>query len=215
MFNEHYSEMQKRKDSTQEIILKSAKRLFRRKGFIKTSMRDIADDSHVGLSNLYNYFESKNEIFCKIVDPLLRKMDMMLIEHHDPQHAEEFIPQMLEKSNEFISKQVNAYMKLTIQYHEQLILLLFKAQGSSLENFMDDFTDKCTAQVKHFFIGVNEYYPDMKTTFPWFTIHLHTVWMFIFFREMMMHRIKPKDTKQIITDYITFECAGWKELISR
>jgi len=207
--------MQIKKDYTQETILQSAIKIFQHKGFAKTSMRDIADDSHVGLSNMYNYFKSKDEIFCIIVKPVVREMEKILMEHHDPQHIQEYMLQMLEISDVFISEQVDMYMRLATRYHEQLVLLLFKAQGSSLESFMNDFTDKCTEQVEHFLSGANAYYPYIKTSFSWFTIHLHTVWMFTFFREMLMHKVKPEDTRQIITDYITFECAGWKELISR
>ena len=207
--------MQIQKDYTKEVIKKSAQRLFLNKGFSKTSMRNIADASHVGLSNIYNYFKSKDELFYILVKPVICEITRMMIEHHNPQKTEYFIPLMTSLSEEFISSQVNEYMKIATQYHFQLKLLLFKSQGSSLEFFFDRFADKCTIQVERFLKSIGESYPNTKTSFSLFTIHIHTVWMFTFFREMIMHDIKPKDTRQIITEYITFECAGWKGLISR
>jgi AcrR family transcriptional regulator len=36
-------------------------------------MRDIAKGASIGLSNIYNYFNSKDEIFRHIVAPLMAK----------------------------------------------------------------------------------------------------------------------------------------------
>jgi hypothetical protein len=46
-----------------------------------------------------------------------------------------------------------------------------------------------------------------------FSIRLHTAWMFTLFEELIKQRNKPKDVRQIITEYITFEFTGWRELM--
>ena len=48
--------MQKLKNDIRRELLKSAEELFLRKGFQKTSMREIAETAQVGLGNIYNYF---------------------------------------------------------------------------------------------------------------------------------------------------------------
>lgn len=62
--------MQTKKEHIRNHIAVVAKRVFLEKGFAKTSMRDIANESGVGLGNLYNYFMCKNELFKYIVAPL-------------------------------------------------------------------------------------------------------------------------------------------------
>lgn len=53
---------QRMKKSTKEQILKSALALFKKKGFEKTSMRDIAKDAGVALGAAYYYFKTKEEL---------------------------------------------------------------------------------------------------------------------------------------------------------
>lgn len=43
--------------------MKAAEELFLKDVFVKVSMRDISMRSGVGLSNIYNYFKGKDEIF--------------------------------------------------------------------------------------------------------------------------------------------------------
>lgn len=37
--------------------------------------------------------------------------------------------------------------------------------------------------------------------------------MFTLFEEIIMHRVKPREMKQVIAEYIRFETTGWKELM--
>lgn len=48
---------------TTETILEAARRLFLRQGYHATGMRQIANDSGISLSAVYNHFASKEEIF--------------------------------------------------------------------------------------------------------------------------------------------------------
>ena len=59
--------MQYSKDDIQKEILKAAEKVFLENGFPKASMREIAQEAQVGLSNIYNYFKSKDDIFCTVV----------------------------------------------------------------------------------------------------------------------------------------------------
>ena len=52
-------------------ILTVARRQFERKGYSRTSMREIAELSGVGVGNIYNYFTSKDELFREVVRPVL------------------------------------------------------------------------------------------------------------------------------------------------
>lgn len=49
-------------DSTRRLILSSALALFRRKGFDRTTMRDIASASGMSLGAAYHYFPSKDSL---------------------------------------------------------------------------------------------------------------------------------------------------------
>lgn len=59
--------MQTLKSDIRNRILSAAKEQFVQRGYLKTSMREIADAVDVGVGNLYNYFENKDELFCVIL----------------------------------------------------------------------------------------------------------------------------------------------------
>ena len=61
--------MQTLKSDIRNRILSAAKEQFMQRGYLKTSMREIADAVDVGVGNLYNYFENKDELFCVILRP--------------------------------------------------------------------------------------------------------------------------------------------------
>lgn len=56
------------KDDVSEIILNSAKTIFARYGFKKTTMDEIAQAARKGKSSIYHYFKSKEDIFKAIVE---------------------------------------------------------------------------------------------------------------------------------------------------
>ena len=59
--------MQIAKEHIRQNILNAALPLFYAKGYSKVTIREIADDSHVGLSNIYNYYNSKENIYIQKV----------------------------------------------------------------------------------------------------------------------------------------------------
>jgi len=59
---------------TKFIILDAARRLFARKGEANTTMNDVAVTSGVGRRTLYNYFESKEELYMAVVEAELDRL---------------------------------------------------------------------------------------------------------------------------------------------
>ncbi len=105
--------MQIQKEHTREQILQAAEQAFHQQGFAKTSMRDIARLSGVGVGNLYNYFpKGKDEIFRLIVSPLIQDMERMVYEHHDERHAERYLDYLSNGNPELLEYQMREYLSL-------------------------------------------------------------------------------------------------------
>ena len=136
--------MQVLKEDIRGRILTIARQQFEKKGYSKTSMREIAELSSVGVGNIYNYFTSKDELFREVVRPVLCALEAMLQEHH------------------------------------------------------------ASMQRKH---------PEINTAVSDFIIHLHTVWMFTMFEELLMHSVPRQEMEAILHDYILFEIQGWRAII--
>ncbi len=201
--------MQCPKVNIEANILQAAEEVFYRKGFSKASMREIASVSQVGLSNIYNYFKSKDEIFRRILKPVISVLEAMLNEHHGAERADI----MLMQSDKYLRTAIDEYITLIRKYRKLLVLLFSKSQGSSLENFRSEFTERSTAIVKKYFLAMKQKYPQVNIDISEFSVHLHTVWMFTLFEELIMHKIKPKELDKIVTEYVTFEVTGWRELM--
>ncbi|MBN2535129.1 MAG: helix-turn-helix transcriptional regulator [Spirochaetales bacterium] len=50
-----------------ELIIDSARKIFARFGFKKTTVDEIANSIHKGKSSIYHYFKSKEEIFKDVI----------------------------------------------------------------------------------------------------------------------------------------------------
>lgn len=197
------------KDDTRRHILSAAKRLFLSRGFSKTPMRDIAAEAGVGVGNIYHYFDSKDHLLRTIVSPVTSEMERMLTEHHGRCSAD--VVQMF--TEVFLRRTVGEYISLIKTNRSLMTILLFRSQGSSLERFRDDFTDRVTAVVREWFAEVSRRHPEVRADVSDFTIHLHTVWEFALFEEIIMHRVSDAEIDRVVGEYVRFEIHGWRKML--
>ena len=108
---------------------------------------------------------------------------------------------------------IDEYVSLINTHHELMEILLFRAQGSSLEHFRENYTDRSTELVKAWFVSMQKKHPHINTSVSDFIIHLHTVWMFTMFEELLMHSVPRQEMEAILHDYILFEIQGWRAII--
>lgn len=201
--------MQVLKGDIRQKILDAARREFARKGFAKTSMRTIASQTGVGVGNLYNYFPCKDRLFCDVLAPVISLFNTMLDRYHGY-----YADAMSMIREEYFISTVSDYMYLIRTHRTLMRILFFGAQGSSLEQFKMKFTDKATEQVKSWFVSNKIKHPQMNIRVSDFMIHLHTVWMFSLFEEILMHKIPTDEMQQIVEEYIQLEINGWKHLLA-
>ena len=203
--------MQVLKEDIRGRILKVARQQFEQKGYSKTSMREIAVLAGVGVGNIYNYFASKDELFREVVRPVLYALEAMLQEHHGIR-GEDI---MMMRSEKYLKSCIDEYVSLINTHRELMEILLFHAQGSSLEHFRENYTDRSTELVKAWFAAMRQKHPEINTAVSDFIIHLHTVWMFTMFEELLllMHSVPRQEMEAILHDYILFEIQGWRAII--
>lgn len=200
--------MQTLKDNIRQRILDAGRLEFSRKGFAKASMRSIALQVGVGVGNLYNYFPSKDRLFCAVLAPVISSFEAMFERHHgDYADALDMIQE------EYLVFAVSEYMNLLRKHRTLMKILFFGAQGSSLEHFKAEFTDRATEQVKTWFQNNKENHPQMNIKVSDFMIHLHTVWMFTMFEEILMHKVSVEEMPRIVEEYIKFEINGWRYIL--
>ena len=201
--------MQVLKENIRSRVLTVARQQFGQKGYSKTSMREIAESASIGVGNIYNYFTNKDELFCEVVRPVLNALEAMLQEHHGIR-GEDI---MMMRSEKYLKSCIDEYVSLINTHRGLMEILLFRAQGSSLEHFRENYTDRSTELVKAWFASMQQKHPEINTAVSDFIIHLHTVWMFTLFEELLMHSVSRQEMESILHDYILFEIQGWRAII--
>lgn len=197
------------KDEIRNKVLDSASELFASKSFIKVSMRDIAARSGIGLSNIYNYFKGKDDIFRAIVRPAVHDFEAMLHEHHG--HSGMDITDMSKDS--YFTYVIDEYVNFIQSHRHRLRILLTKAQGSSFENYRNEFTERASALVREYFCEMKRRHPELHCDVSDMSLRLHTIWIFAMFEELISCDVSQEELKKAVTEYLTIEIAGWRELM--
>lgn len=206
--------MQFQKDNIRDEILRVSQELFLSAGYQKASMRDIAERVDISVSNLYNYFRNKDAIFCTIVEPVVIHFNNTLEEYHGNtgHNSNESIDNISPK--QVLDVMTERYTDILRKYRPQLRLLLFQSQGTSLEHFKDEFTDRSTYMVQEWFARLKRRVPEAKTEISDFFVHINTVWLFTVIEEIISHNISDDDAKRIFHEYGMFQMLGWGTMLN-
>ena len=198
--------MQTLKKEIKERIMNAARAEFTEHGFARAKMRSIAARAGVSAGNLYTYFSNKDNLFCALVAPAVDQVNEYV--NHDR------IPS-IENIDVCCTYEWNRDLYLEIadvhcRNREDLKLIYFKSQGSSLENFREDCIrkldetvpcDKCTLPHSEAGERVND--------FLWHSLHSFAVNTFI---EMIMHDLSREEMVQCAVDLATYMYYGWKAI---
>lgn len=190
-----------------DAILTAARAEFIAKGFKDASMRDIARKADVGLSNIYNYFGSKDELFTIVVKPAKEELFTFITRNHQEESID------VDRSTTFghHDESIDYYIGLVENYKEELRLLLYRSEGSSLGDFRNMLTDHIT-QVSYTYMALEKkHFPESRDISPFF-IHTLASWMVSVLGEIVTHDLSPQKIREFFLEYFRFEFAGWREL---
>jgi AcrR family transcriptional regulator len=202
--------MQIQKEDSKERILKVAKEEFLIKGFKDASMRVIAKKSGIGLSNIYNYFRNKDEIFCEVMSSVLAAFRKMADDHNAPEH----INLNVFTNSDFQHIMINDFLGLINKHRQELKLLLFYSHGSSLENFKEEFIQESTETGKEYLQKMKEKYSHLNSNISPFFLHtISSVWMNVIGEIVTHDELLDSEVEDFIREYIAFSTAGWKKLM--
>ena len=198
--------MQVTKDYIKNNIQEAARQLFLDKGYADVSMREIAEKAQVGLSNIYNYFKNKDELFLLVVQPAIEAFDQFLNPKDPPYTLGIFAEESAR--HQLVSK----YLSLIEHFKPQIDVLLFRSKDSSLENFKADFTKKAADKVKRQLLERQEPHSAPSLRISDFAIHMHIVWLFTLFEEAIKSGFSRDELESSINDYIQFETNDYRKL---
>lgn len=127
--------MQYLKEEVKKRIIDSALQEFKEKGYINSSIRTIAKNAGIASGNIYRYFESKDELFNKIIDPVYNQLMAYIsdIEKANYSEANVYCHPMGE-----VNQIKNMIMEIFKDYSAELLILMDNSKGTKYENIKKD-----------------------------------------------------------------------------
>ncbi len=202
--------VQIKKTALRQGILKAARKEFIQKGFRGASMRSIAMKAGCSLSNLYNYFNSKGDLFTKVLEPTLNEIKKALQAAKEIQLPEgEYITSLEEERK---------YHRIVIDYIEahrdELKLILLKSAGSSVEDFPEYVVDEHQAMFASYLDYVKKNFPDkIKHKISPFFIHTVSSAYRNILVEFLSHDIPHDEMVKYMDEMIKYSYSGFVGLL--
>jgi TetR/AcrR family transcriptional regulator len=139
MANVEMTRKEREKSMHREAILRASVRLFSEKGFHNVSMQDIATESEFAVGTLYNFFQSKEQLFTELMNNCADKIYHTLVPIlENNQREDEKLRTLIraycklaEENIEFIRLYVSEYGTLTL-------ILPHNGQADKIKVIIDD-----------------------------------------------------------------------------
>lgn len=203
--------MQVVKDNTRKLLLNTARKAFLQKGYKAVSMREISKLSGIGLSNIYNYFSSKDELLTVVLRPLLNEMDRMLERHNKPGG----LSLDIFTSEEYIRSSLNEIMRIVTNYHQEIKLLFLYSQSSMYQDYLDKWIDRCTETSIEYMQGMRECHPELNTDISRFFLRYTSSCWIDMMKETALHEeLSHEETERFLNEYVRYVTGGWKKLMN-
>lgn len=134
---------EKEKTETIEKLKRSAKQEFLKYGFQRAGLRQICERAGVTTGAFYFYFDGKEAILKAILEPLVQKyeaMQIQLLQQEMEQKSQQAAGGKCAAKQE-LQQELQAVdpdrimMEFILQYREEAIIVMEKAEGSCYENY--------------------------------------------------------------------------------
>jgi AcrR family transcriptional regulator len=127
--------MQKLKDEIRNNIIEAAVKEFADAGYEKASMRTIAKAAGVSVSNVYNYYNGKEQLFSSIVEPVFSRVREIFKKSMQESIKRGFTGNNLQS---FIDGIVNLLVQMDARQRQLLIILTEKSAGTRYEKSKEE-----------------------------------------------------------------------------
>ncbi|MDO4695438.1 TetR/AcrR family transcriptional regulator [Porphyromonas sp.] len=195
---------------TQWLILQAARAEFIAYGFRDSSLRRIAREVEITVSNIYNHFDNKDTLFRAVLAPLIEAIETVINEHNTETNMEIYV----HTPDRYRDATVGEFIKLARGYRTDLKLLLLHSGGSSLEHYKEEIVERHVKSGARYLEAFKEKYPSTNTDVSPFFLRVSSMWWWIILSEIVSDdSLSEQEVEQGIREYITFGTAGWKALI--
>jgi len=102
-------------------IVKKASKLFMKKGYAQTSMRDISKATGIDIGNLYYFIESKEEILFRVFE-MLHRPEIEIFEKHEILSMDDPVEQLRTVIHDLLDRAYDYGDEILLLYRESKVL---------------------------------------------------------------------------------------------
>ncbi|MCE2615820.1 MAG: TetR/AcrR family transcriptional regulator [Phocaeicola sp.] len=202
--------MQTLKTDIEQRILEVAHQEFIENGVQRTCIRNVARKAGVTVGNLYHYFDSKDALFCEVMRPLLTALDRYILSHNDEERLSLDVFELRQQHIDYMF----SMFAIVKEFRPELRLLLFNAEGTSLEGYKNKVIDHQMQVGVEYLRLMKERYPHLNINISPFLLHLTcSSWMTLFCELVEHEDYSEEEIKLALRQYANYGIAGWKELM--
>lgn len=132
--------MSKDKKTSHQRVIDAARQEFLELGYEKASMRSIGKKAGMTQAALYRHFESKEDMFAKIVEPGINALNKCLEKHEKNSYA--FFEDNIKDIESISNYNVKIFRNLLYHYRDEFILIFRCSRGTRFVNFLSIIVEK-------------------------------------------------------------------------
>ncbi|PIE18763.1 MAG: hypothetical protein CSA66_03825 [Proteobacteria bacterium] len=201
--------MQTKKESVRTELLRAARSTFVAGGFKGTSMRAIAAAAGVSLSNIYNYFDHKDQLFAAVLRSAMAAMERLFEAYGD----DGGLSFDLVGSDGPPRQLIRDVTDLVVKHREGLELLLLRAHGSELEGYREALIERHTRASLDYVRRLKREHPEINDNISEFFVHNLSSWWINTTCELVMHELPRDEVERFVARFTAFGTAGWRRLL--
>ena len=193
--------------NTRELLIEAAKKEFLKKGYNKASLRTICANAGVTTGALYFFFENKADLYAAIVDPPLKELKAILIEHFNEDAEEARKLNSIEEADMDHTEISDRIVTHIYDNYDSIMLLLTASENTVYENVVDEFVDMLDKSIPPMVASMKGYKYDEYMSH----------WMSHISSDAFIHVIKhEKDVnkaKKRLSGILNYLVMGWVQLV--
>lgn len=194
--------------SLDDKITKAAFDEFMKFGFQKASIRKIADRAGVTAGAVYTRYNSKDDLFCSLVDGFLSavkeqsgSIGNMYYSIQQSKDADALL--------DAIHKEEKIYLDILFNYYDECILFFCRSEGSSIDNMVHKMMENKATVTVDFLKGMAQSDLDLDG------IGMIIAEQFHYYRQILEKGYSKEKAVSCMKTVENFLEAGWKDLFER
>ncbi len=206
----------KQDKETRNKLLESARAEFLEKGYMKASLRTICKNAGLTTGALYFFFKDKDDLFCSLVKDAIEGIRGVMLMHYkeERQHVEnvDMSEEIMDDGSDDLEAAIQAIHQM-YQYRNDVLLVLTKSQGSSMENIFDQFVEESEEHIQTIAKEIQRQRPEIVIDHNY--IHWLAHMQIDAFVYMITHIENEIEAIRYMAQAVTFMIEGWNGMLTK